>query len=69
MLKIQEGELNVSIDTLLEPAAFPEPSSVNWFQNVQPLRERSGLTTTCHSIMFSSVMQSDAGNYTVNAID
>ena len=64
-MKIEENSLNVPVDLLQEPAAFPEPSSINWLKDDQPLRQ-SGLTITYTSITFSSVRRSDAGNYTVN---
>ena len=65
-MKLQEGELNVPIDLLLAPVAFPQPSKFEWLKDGQPLRE-SGVTTTYSSVTFTSVMRTDAGNYTVNA--
>ena len=38
-LKILEGDLNIPIDLLEEPTAFPEPSDFEWFLDGQPLRE------------------------------
>ena len=64
-VKIQEGDLNVPVDLLLEPAAFPEPSIFVWLKDGQALRQNS-LTITYSSVTFSSVLRSDAGNYTVN---
>ena len=66
LLKIQEGDLNVPVDLLLEPAAFPEPSSYEWRRDGQSLRQ-NGLTTTYSRVIFSTVLRSDAGSYTVNA--
>ena len=66
LLKIQEGDFNVPVDLLLEPAAFPEPSTFEWRKNDQPLRQ-NGITTTYSSVTFDSIVQSDAGNYTVTA--
>jgi hypothetical protein len=65
-VKIQEGGLNVPVDLLQEPTAFPEPSDFEWLIDGQPLR-RSGITTSYSRVTFASVMRSDTGNYTVNA--
>ena len=64
-VKIQEGDLNVSIDLLRELAAFPEPSDFEWLIGGQPLLRQDGITTTYSSVTFGSVMRSDTGNYTV----
>ena len=63
LVKIQERDLNV--DLLQEPAAFPVSYNFEWLRDDQPLRQ-NGLTTTYSSVTFSSVVQSDAGNYTVS---
>ena len=68
LVRIQEGDLNVPIDLHQEPAAFPEPSDFEWLIGGQPLRQ-NGLTTTYSSVTFDSVMRSDSGNYTVNAMN
>ena len=65
-LKILEGDLNILIDLLKEPTAFPEPSDFEWLLDGQPLRG-NGITTSYSSVLFASVMRTDAGNYTVNA--
>lgn len=65
LVRIQEGDLNVPINLLLDPATFPEPSSFEWLKDGQPLR--NGLTTTYFSVTFSAVLRSDAGSYVVNA--
>ena len=64
-VKLQEADLNVPVDLLREPAAFPEPSGFEWLKDGRPLRQ-IGLTTTYSSVIFSSVLRSDAGNYTVS---
>ena len=58
--------MNVPVDLLLEPVVFPQPFKFEWLKDGQPLRQ-SGLTTTYSSVTFTSVMRTDAGNYTVNA--
>ena len=65
-LKILEGDLNILIDLLEEPTAFPEPSDFEWLLDGQPLR-RNGITTSYSRLTFTSVMRTDAGNYIVNA--
>ena len=65
LVKIQEYDLNVPINLLQDPIAFPEPSSFDWLKDGQPLRQ-SGLSITYYSVMFFSVMRSDAGSYTVS---
>ena len=65
LVKIQEGDLNVPINLLQEPAAFPAPSNFEWLRDGQSVRQ-IGLTTTYSSVLFSSVLRSDAGNYTVS---
>jgi hypothetical protein len=66
-VRIEEGDLNVPIDLLQEPAAFPEPSDFEWLIGGQPLRQNGRITTTYSSVIFASVMRTDTGNYTVNA--
>ena len=65
-VRIQEGDLNVPIDLLQEPAAFPEPSNFEWLVGGLPLRQ-NGITTTYFSVTFASIMRSHAGDYTVTA--
>ena len=65
-VKIQEGDLNVPINLLQEPAAFPEPSDFDWLVGGQPLRQND-ITTTYSSVTFASVMRSHTGNYAVTA--
>ena len=65
VVRIQEGDIHVSIDLRQKPTAFPEPSHFEWLIGGQPLRQNS-LTTTYSSVTFDSVMRSDSGNYTVN---
>ena len=65
-VRIQEGDLNVPIDLIQEPVAFPEPSNFEWLIGGQPLRQ-NGLTTTYSSVIFDSVVRTDSGNYIVNA--
>ena len=69
VVRIQEGDLNVPIDIVQEPAAFPEPSYFEWLIGGQPLIRRNGIITTYSSVTFASVMRSDSGNYTVNAMN
>ena len=64
-VRIVEGDLNVPIDLLQEPIAFPEPD-FEWLVGGQPLRQ-NGITTTYFSVTFDSVMRSDTGNYVVTA--
>jgi hypothetical protein len=65
-LKIQEGDLDVPVDLLLEPVAFPLPSEFEWLKDGRPLRQSDIVTTTYSSVTFASIMRTDAGNYTVN---
>lgn len=65
-IKLQEGDSKVTVNLLLEPVAFPQPSKFEWLKGDQPLR-RSGIATSYSSITFSSVMRSDTGYFTVSA--
>ena len=67
-LKILEGDLNVPVDLLLKPMPFPLPSKLEWLKDGRPLRQSDLITTTYSSVTFTSVMRTDAGNYTVNAM-
>ena len=67
IVKLQEGrEVNVPVDLLQDPPAFPEPTDFTWMRNGQPSL-RSGLTTTYSNVTFDSIMRGDAGSYTVTA--
>ena len=65
-MKIEENSMNVPIDLRQEPAAFPEPTSFQWYKNGQRLTE-ADCPLTYSNVTFSTVRREDAGNYTISA--
>ena len=68
-MRIEEGDENVPVDLRQEPTAFPEPTmsgSFTWNKDGQPL---TGLALTYSNVTFSTVRRTDAGNYTVSAMN
>ena len=62
LVRIQEGEVNVSIDLSLDPATFPQPANFSWNVNGQTL---ANLPRSYSSVNFSTVRRNQAGKYTV----
>ena len=68
-MRIEEGDENVPVDLHQEPPAFPEPTmqgSFTWNKDGQPL---TGLSQTYSNVTFPTVRRTDAGNYTVSAMN
>ena len=58
--------MNVTVDLLQDPAAFPEPTIFSWRKDGQ-LLSATELTLTYSNITIDTVKRADAGNYTVTA--
>jgi hypothetical protein len=65
LVKVEETQESITVDLFQEPAAFPQPSSFEWFKDGLPLTGFDQLTSS--NVTFDAIKRTDAGNYTVLA--
>ena len=64
ILRIQDGDTDVTVDLHQDPTPFPEPTIFTWSKDGQLLSADYSLTNS--KISFPSIVRTNTGNYTVS---